>query len=231
MHGILDACYSNCRLGEVNEKAAEHTLLNQTCRKRHLPEITEHASIPQPPQLNFIQSPHRVTVFSFHTNSKSVLKIKLQPVRGASKKNNGRAYFTERKGRVRWNSPQGHNEKSNNVFISLFLLYSTFLLLYSWTDYEMIDLRASAAFITDHTFSSFMIPFCFQLGRCECEAERNYCFDHIYWHPYVMVYFTLVFPLYNACFHYILGTFIVIHNIYWQSATQCAIGSNKGCPV
>lgn len=86
MHDILDACFSNCRLGEVNEKTVEHTPLNQTCRKWHLPEVTEHASIPQPPQLNFIQSPHRVMVFSFHTNSKSVLKIKLQPIRGESKK-------------------------------------------------------------------------------------------------------------------------------------------------
>lgn len=54
-----------------------------------------------------------------------------------------------------------------------FFLYSTFLLLYSWTDYEMIGLWAPAASVTDRTFSSFMSPFSFQLGRRQCTRWRE----------------------------------------------------------
>lgn len=54
-----------------------------------------------------------------------------------------------------------------------FLLYSTFLLLYSWTDYEMIGLWAPAASVTDRTFSSFMSPFSFQLRRRQCKRWRE----------------------------------------------------------
>lgn len=58
------------------------------------------------------------------------------------------------------------------LYIYIFL-YSTFLLLYSWTDYEMIGLWAPAASITDRTFSSFMSPFCFQLGRRQSKRWRE----------------------------------------------------------
>lgn len=51
-----------------------------------------------------------------------------------------------------------------------FLLYSTFLLLYSWAYYEMIGLWAQThpQPLSDCTFISFMITLSFQLGHCQC---------------------------------------------------------------
>lgn len=109
-------------------------------------------------------------------------------------------------------------KKAIMVLYIYFSFSSTFLLLYSWTDYGMIGLWAQTHPQPPSLITHLAALWFLFLPAWQRETVAFTTFiDNL-----VIVYCTSVFPFYPACFHGISETVIVICDIYWQWTT-CSV--------